>query len=129
MYASKNLSNDEKEKRRFEDMKLLLNPENVEIGKKEINNLIPTEYSLSQNYPNPFNPTTKINFDLPEDGKVNLIVYDILGREIIKLVNDEFKTAGKYSTEFKGINLASGVYFYRLETNDFVQTKRMVLIK
>ncbi|MDQ3020454.1 MAG: T9SS type A sorting domain-containing protein [Bacteroidota bacterium] len=90
---------------------------------------IPTEYNLSQNYPNPFNPITKISFDLPIEGKVNLIVYDLLGREIIKLVNNEFKTSGNYIVEFNGINLTSGIYFYKLESNNFVQTRKMVLIK
>jgi len=96
---------------------------------KDISNIIPTQYRLAQNYPNPFNPITKINFDLPEAGRVKLIIYDMLGREITRLVNDELKTAGKYTMEFNGVNLASGVYFYRLEANKFVQTKRMVLIK
>ena len=90
---------------------------------------IPVEYYLSQNYPNPFNPTTKINFDLPNDSKVSLIIYDLLGREIIKLVNNEFRTAGSYTIEFNAGSLSSGVYFYRLEAGDFVQTKRMVLVK
>ncbi|MFZ1321127.1 MAG: T9SS type A sorting domain-containing protein [Ignavibacteria bacterium] len=98
-------------------------------------NLIPTEYNLSQNYPNPFNPTTKINFDLPEDAKISLIVYDILGREIKTIINSEFKTTGKYTVEFNGNNLASGVYFYRFTSEnvsggkEFSVTKRMVLLK
>ncbi len=96
---------------------------------KDISNIIPTQYRLAQNYPNPFNPVTKINFDLPEVGRVKLIIYDMLGKEITRLVNDELKTAGRYTMEFNGVNLASGVYFYRLEANKFVQTKRMVLIK
>jgi hypothetical protein len=95
----------------------------------KIENTIPTEFHLSQNYPNPFNPVTKISFDLPEDGNVKLIIYDMLGREVMKLVNNELKTAGRYRVEFNGVNLSSGVYFYRLEVNKFVQTKRMVLIK
>jgi tetratricopeptide (TPR) repeat protein len=91
--------------------------------------LIPNSYSLSQNYPNPFNPITKINFDLSHEGKVKLIVYDLLGREIQKLVNNEFRAAGRHLMEFNGNNLSSGVYFYRLEVNDFVQTRRMILVK
>ncbi|HAY33227.1 MAG TPA: hypothetical protein DCY06_03755 [Bacteroidetes bacterium] len=91
--------------------------------------LIPTEYNLSQNYPNPFNPTTKINFSLPEDGKIKLTVYDILGREVKRLINSEFRSAGRYTVEFIGTGLSSGVYFYKLEAGKFVQTKRMVLIK
>ncbi|MGV8017037.1 MAG: T9SS type A sorting domain-containing protein [Ignavibacteria bacterium] len=93
------------------------------------NNLIPTSFELHQNYPNPFNPTTKIAFDLPKDAKVKLVIYDILGREIKTLIHNEFRTAGKYITEFNGSNLASGVYFYRLQTNDYVSVKKMVLIK
>ncbi|MBK9331911.1 MAG: T9SS type A sorting domain-containing protein [Ignavibacteria bacterium] len=95
----------------------------------DIINIIPTEYSLSQNYPNPFNPSTKINFSLPEDGKIKLIVYDILGREVKRLINSEFRSAGRYTVEFNGAGLSSGVYFYKLEAGEFVQTKRMVLIK
>lgn len=85
-------------------------------------------YSLNQNYPNPFNPITKISFDLPEEGKVKLIIYDVTGKEIVKLVN-EFRSAGRYTADFNGANLSSGIYFYRLEANNFVQTKRMMLIK
>jgi hypothetical protein len=90
---------------------------------------IPSDFKLHQNFPNPFNPTTKINFDLPKDGKVYLVIYDILGKEIMKTVNNEFKPAGRYTISFNGSNLASGVYFYRIVTGNFVQTKRMVLIK
>jgi len=95
----------------------------------DIINIIPTEYSLSQNYPNPFNPTTKINFSLPEDGKIKLTIYDILGREVKRIVNSEFRSAGRYTVEFNGAGLSSGVYFYRIEAGEFVQTKRMVLLK
>jgi hypothetical protein len=90
---------------------------------------IPTEYKLYQNYPNPFNPTTKINYDLPKDAKVTLIIYDILGREMKRVVNNEFKSAGKYSIEFNGQPFASGVYFYRLVSDKYVEVKKMVLIK
>ena len=98
----------------------------------ETNNLIPTEFNLSQNYPNPFNPKTKITFDLPVDAKVKLIIYDMLGKEIIRLVNNEFRSVGRYKVDFNGSNLSSGVYFYKLETEgekNFSLTKRMVLIK
>jgi len=90
---------------------------------------IPVNYELSQNYPNPFNPVTKINFDLPKEGLVKLKVYDLLGREIAVLVNNEFKQPGRYTVEFNGTNLASGIYFYRIETKEFIQTKKMVLVK
>lgn len=92
-------------------------------------NGIPTKYNLFQNYPNPFNPATKINYDIPKTSKVNLVIYDVLGREVIRLVNNELKEAGRYSVEFNGQNYASGVYFYRIETGSFVQAKKMVLVK
>ncbi|MBM4157875.1 MAG: T9SS type A sorting domain-containing protein, partial [Ignavibacteria bacterium] len=100
------------------------NPSNVTNN----NNEIPTTYSLSQNYPNPFNPVTKINFALPKQGFVSLKVYDILGREVVLLVN-EIKNAGNYIVDFDASNLSSGVYYYRLESNDFVDIKKMILIK
>lgn len=127
IYGSKNLSKQQKEIRRFEDMKLLLNPDNIEV-KKNIETTVPFEYSLSQNYPNPFNPVTHLEFGIPDLGFVSLKIYDILGREIKTLVN-EIKPAGRYKIEFDGSNFASGVYFYRIEAGEFVQTKCMVLIK
>lgn len=90
---------------------------------------IPLVYNLSQNYPNPFNPTTKINYELPLNTKVNIVIYDILGREVMRLVNNEFKQAGRYTVEFNGQNYASGVYFYRIEAGNFIQSKKMVLVK
>ena len=85
--------------------------------------------NLYQNYPNPFNPVTKISFDLPKSGNVKLIVYDILGREVAALVNNEFKKAGSYTVEFNSENSASGVYFYKLITDDYIQVKKMVILK
>lgn len=98
------------------------------IGVKNISNEIPAEFNLSQNYPNPFNPTTKIKFDIIKSDKVKLIVYDILGKVRTTLV-DEVLTSGSYETDFDGSNLASGVYFYKLETNDFKEVKKMMLLK
>lgn len=92
------------------------------------NNTLPTEYGLEQNTPNPFNPTTVIRYALKAPSKVSLRVYDLLGREVIKLV-DENKAAGRYEARFDGTRLASGMYLYRLETGDFVQTKKMMLVK
>ncbi len=89
---------------------------------------VPDKYSLSQNYPNPFNPTTKINFAIPKSGLVTLKVYDVLGREVKSLVN-EIKVTGAYSVEFNASTLSSGMYFYRLESNGFVDTKKMMLVK
>jgi hypothetical protein len=89
---------------------------------------IPSSYSLSQNYPNPFNPVTKISFDIPKNGFVSLKIYDLLGREVSTLVK-EVKTPGSYIVDFDGASFASGTYFYRLESNGFVSTKKMLLIK
>lgn len=89
---------------------------------------IPDKYNLSQNYPKPFNPSTKIDFELPVDSKVSLIVYDISRREITSLVN-EFKSAGYYTVDFNASNLASGIYFYMMKTQDFQLTKKMVVVK
>jgi hypothetical protein len=100
----------------------------IETALKEI----PEEYSLSQNYPNPFNPATKIKFALPKSSFVKLIVYDILGREITTLVNEEL-SPGTYEVEWDATsgasNYPSGVYFYKLITNDHSETKKMMLVK
>ena len=89
---------------------------------------IPKVYSLEQNYPNPFNPSTTIRYQLPQDGLVTLKIYDILGREVTTLVNEE-KAKGKYEVNFNATNLASGVYLYRIRVNDYVAVKKMLLIK
>ncbi|HEX2788744.1 MAG TPA: YCF48-related protein [Ignavibacteria bacterium] len=86
-------------------------------------------YSLHQNYPNPFNPTTKINFEIPKSGYVTLIVYDLLGREMTRLINNEFRNSGVYEAIFDGSNFASCVYFYQLIAGESVYTKKMLLIK
>ncbi|GAB4296337.1 MAG: hypothetical protein Kow0098_19430 [Ignavibacteriaceae bacterium] len=101
----------------------------------------PAEFSLSQNYPNPFNPTTKINFSIPnfylssgdEGVFVKLIVYDAIGREITTLI-EEYKQAGTYEVEFNaahnsGTDIAGGIYFYQLRAGDFIQTKKMILLR
>ncbi|MCI0472716.1 MAG: T9SS type A sorting domain-containing protein [Ignavibacteria bacterium] len=96
------------------------------------NNMIPQTFELYQNYPNPFNPSTKIAFDLPRDARVKLVIYDILGREVKTLINNKFRSAGKYISEFNGSSLASGVYFARILVNDgkdFIAVKKMVLVK
>jgi hypothetical protein len=89
---------------------------------------IPKEYALNQNYPNPFNPSTTISYDIPTDGLVKMKIYDLAGREVKTLVN-EIKTAGRYTVSFNGSSLSSGVYFYRIESGNFVQTKKMLLVK
>lgn len=88
----------------------------------------PEKFSLHQNYPNPFNPTTKINYDIPKEGIVKLTIFDNNGREMKTLVN-EFRTAGYYTTDFNALNLSSGVYYYKLQSNNFVATKKMVILK
>lgn len=93
-----------------------------------INTEIPNGYRLSQNYPNPFNPATKIRYELPQNGYVKLTVFDILGKEIEKLVNEQ-QSAGIYEITFNAAKLPSGVYLYRLETESFSDVKRMMLIK
>jgi hypothetical protein len=91
-------------------------------------NTIPSEYMLSQNYPNPFNPTTNIKFSIPNDGNVSLKIYDALGNEVSSFVNGFIK-AGSYNAEIDANSWASGVYFYTLKTNEFNETKKMVLVK
>ncbi|MCW8806337.1 MAG: T9SS type A sorting domain-containing protein, partial [Ignavibacteriaceae bacterium] len=88
----------------------------------------PTEFSLEQNYPNPFNPSTTIKYTIPESGNVKLKVYDSLGEEVATLV-DEFKDSGSYDIEFSANGLSSGIYFYRLKTNNYDQIKKMILLK
>jgi hypothetical protein len=97
-------------------------------GVRQAADLAPTEFSLSQNFPNPFNPTTTINYQLPLSSYVVLKVYDVLGREVMTLVNAH-QDAGLHSAIFKPANLPSGVYFYQLNAGGFVETKKMLLEK
>ncbi len=90
--------------------------------------LIPEEFSLIQNYPNPFNPSTFITYALPQSGNVSLKIYDALGKEVTTLVNS-FKNAGVYEVKFDASDLTSGVYFYQLVTENFADTKKMILMK
>ena len=94
----------------------------------DLENEIPTEFSLSQNYPNPFNPTTKIKYALPEAGYVNLKVYDMLGQEVAELIN-EVKSAGEYEVQFNASDFPSGIYIYRLQAEKFTEFKKMSLVK
>ena len=98
------------------------------VGVKESRPGVPTEYTLSQNYPNPFNPTTTISFGVPRAGLVTVKVFDLLGREVATLLNENHP-AGFYEVQLDAGLLSSGVYFYRLQTNDFVATKKMILLK
>ena len=88
----------------------------------------PTEFRLEQNYPNPFNPSTQIKFSVPQTSNVKIIVTDILGKEVATLVNDNL-TAGNYSATFNANSVSSGIYFYTLITDNFKQSKKMILIK
>jgi peptidyl-prolyl cis-trans isomerase B (cyclophilin B) len=90
--------------------------------------MLPTDFVLYQNYPNPFNPITTIYYDLPEQGFVKLTVFDFLGRQVKSLINEE-QSAGSYNVNFDGSDLASGVYYYSLESGNFKQTLKMMLIK
>jgi hypothetical protein len=98
------------------------------INSEDKEQIIPKEYSLYQNYPNPFNPTTTIKFDLPNDGLVQLEIFDILGRRITTLINEQ-RTAGIYQQTFDASSLASGVYVYKLQAGDFICSKKMILLK
>jgi len=101
--------------------------ENIDI------NAIPDEYELSQNYPNPFNPVTKIEYGLPEKGQVKIVIYDILGREVLTLV-DGLQEAGYKTITWNGMNqtgrlISAGMYFYAIQANDFRQVRKMILLK
>ncbi len=108
---------------------------NIPTGIQTIGSEIPQSFSLEQNYPNPFNPSTPINFNIPIAGNgldgsgiVSLRIYDMLGKEIAVLVNENL-TAGSYSVDFNASSLPSGTYFYRLQSGSFIETKKMILIK
>ncbi len=98
------------------------------IGITPISSEIPKDYSLSQNYPNPFNPNSKIKFQITKLNNAKLVVLDILGREVSTLVNEQLKP-GTYEVDFDGSKFSSGVYFYKLVAGDFVETKKMILVK
>ena len=98
------------------------------VSVRELNDGIPSEFSLDQNYPNPFNPTTTINFSLSKSTKVKLTIYDAVGQVVKTLLNNEM-SAGSYSYEFDASNLSSGIYFYKLQASDFSSVRKMVLTK
>jgi hypothetical protein len=89
---------------------------------------IPISFKLFQNYPNPFNPTTKIKYSIPSSENVKMKIFDVLGHEIINLVND-YKSAGTYEIEFDAKNLSSGIYFYRIISGKYLETKKMLLLR
>lgn len=106
------------------------NPETgTVIGIQNVSSEVPAGFSLQQNYPNPFNPNTKIRFSVPKSASVTVAVYDITGKLVATLANNEFVTAGTKEISFNAANLASGIYFYTLKAGDFTQTKKMILVK
>ncbi len=127
IFELKNLNKQDLEKRRIED--LLLSAKDI---RNETDNTqtfsIPLEYKLYQNYPNPFNPVTNLEFGISKLGFVSLKVYDILGKEVAVLVNEKL-SPGIYKATFNGSNFASGVYFVRMKSGDFSETKAMMLVK
>lgn len=98
------------------------------IGVTQTGVEVPQSYLLKQNYPNPFNPVTNINFSIPNAGLVKLVIYDMMGREITTLVNENL-SAGSYKADFDASSISSGTYFYTITSGDFTDTKKMVLIK
>ena len=94
----------------------------------QINN-IPNDYYLFQNYPNPFNPETKISYEIPSDVNVTIKIFDVIGREVATLINNEFKKAGIYTVEWNASKYASGIYFYRLEAGEYRNVRKMTLVK
>jgi hypothetical protein len=89
---------------------------------------IPVDHALDQNYPNPFNPTTVISFDLPRVDHVSLVVYDLLGREVTTLL-DEVVQAGSYRLKFDATGMAGGMYYYRIRSGSFTETRKMLLLR
>ncbi len=98
------------------------------IGIKPISNNVPGKFALYQNYPNPFNPVTKIKFDIPKSSNAKLVIYDVLGREVTTLVNEQLKP-GSYEVDWNAANYSSGIYLYKLITAEFNEIRKMVLIK
>jgi hypothetical protein len=98
------------------------------LGVQSISSLAPNKFSLCQNHPNPFNPSTNIRYEIPRSENVRLIVYDALGREIETLVNEK-QTAGTYEATFNASQYSSGVYIYKLKTEGYSETKKMILLK
>ena len=92
------------------------------------NDLLPTEFRLEQNYPNPFNPSTTIQFSLPKTSNVTIRIYDILGREVATLLDEEYQP-GQYKIIFEAGQLASGLYMYRIQAGDFRETKKLMLLR
>jgi hypothetical protein len=108
------------------DLNLFVGELSTGINEKSQN--LPDTFSLLQNYPNPFNPTTTISFGLPVKSYVSLKIFDYLGRGIAIIVSEEM-LAGSYSKQWNASNMASGIYFYRLQAGSFTETKKLVLLR
>lgn len=94
----------------------------------QLSNIV-KDYKLNQNYPNPFNPSTNINFSIPKSERISLTVYDVLGNEVNRLINNETMGQGEYNVKFEAQNLPSGVYFYKLTGEKFTEVKKMMLVR
>ncbi|MBZ0203588.1 MAG: T9SS type A sorting domain-containing protein [Ignavibacteria bacterium] len=112
----------------LDDITICYNSSNCTIGIQQTSAEIPNSFSLSQNYPNPFNPTTNIKFDIPKSSNVKLVIYDALGREVAVLANEELK-AGTYQADWDASEYSSGVYYYKIEAGEFIETKKMIVLK
>ena len=98
------------------------------VGINNESSITPDKYAVYQNYPNPFNPSTSIKFDIPKNAFITLKVYDVVGKEVATLINEE-RAAGTYNVDWNASFYPSGIYFYKLESKEFTETKRMLLIK
>jgi plastocyanin len=98
------------------------------IGIKPIGTSVPSSYNIEQNYPNPFNPSTNIRFDIPKNANVKIVIFDMIGNEVQTLVNGELQ-AGSYTTDWNASGFPSGIYFYRMQSELYSVTKKMILIK
>ena len=112
---------------RLESFQFITNSVPTAINNRQGNNL-PQRFYLEQNYPNPFNPVTRIKYSVPEIGYITIKVYDLMGREVATIF-DGVQQAGNYTAILDGSNLTSGIYFYRMEANGFMETKKLVLLK
>ena len=100
----------------------------LQPGTSAYGDIVASSFALERNYPNPFNPTTTIEYSLGLSGPTKLMIYDVLGRELVKLV-DEYRPAGTHKVVWNASSMPSGVYFYRLESSNFVRTQKMILMK
>jgi hypothetical protein len=107
---------------------IIVSLKRTSVGIQQISELIPDKFALYHNYPNPFNPTTNIKFDVPELSNVRISIYDISGKEVATLVNNQMNP-GSYTADWNATNFASGIYFYRMTTDKFIETRKMMLIK